>query len=191
MTTGTMVSVTLLLVLVAFSGTLSSTEDRFYLSLGSISNSGGSGGSEGSGMTLAPAPDDNSTNNDTSDKCIFGPEIKVSCTCGAPLEEAQRAYREKLKETCDRFDEIVNRDSPFSFCTSTLRSDGWGYEIRKVSVSQGSIPVENFTDSSLNETVTEMEDRLRVFRRVLDRTISGVLAESVNSKCFCFVRVCS
>ena len=40
---------------------------------------------------------------------------------------------------------------------------------------------------SLRERVEEIEGQLRLFRTILDRTITGVLVRSNTSKCLCLV----
>lgn len=108
----------------------------------------------------------------------------VSCSCEEPLMNARRDYQKLLNSACASFNEIED-PSDFSFCTNTLRRAG--YEISKEFIDS---PMYGLDEASLNMTLREMEKQLRIFRVVLDRTLSGILAESDSSKCFCFVSDC-
>lgn len=152
-----------LAVLVLFSVSWTSGENLFYLSLVPVSNFA-----------------------DVNATCSG----EVRCACQESLMESRRQYQEELNATCAWFDEVED-PSEFSFCTNTLRRAG--YEVWKENVSQEFIESHNmsrvdaFDDSMLKRRLKEMDRQLRIFRMVLDRTISGILIETELAKCFCFV----
>lgn len=157
---------------------LSSGEDYFYLALRS----------NDTGLDM----DECERRWDTTgtSECSVLSEKKIECSCGDPLLESISRYQAEIgNSTCSSFKELDDPSSKFSFCTHALRALGCGYEIypvmlnRSVNISG----VDIFTESSLKDKIEEIEDRLRVFKRVLDRTIIGVLIEAQFSKCACFV----
>lgn len=156
---------------ILFSASSSSGERFFYLSLVPSTNLTEEGG-EFEGELGSDSPVDSRT-------CSG-----VSCTCEEPLMNARRGYEERLNSACAWFDEIEDA-SDFSFCTNTLLRAG--YEISKEFIDA---PTFGLDEASLNRTLRELENQLRIFRVVLDRTLSGILAESDSSKCFCFVSDC-
>lgn len=187
-----------LLSLVCSSGVLSSTEDCFYLTLTLVENEdtggSGSGGSDDLGLGnlfgSGVAPAASNTSDSTSTQCEFkSSEVPVSCSCGEDLEKSRRDHEQELNATCELFDELKNPASNFSFCENSLRtliSSSLGYRIEKLYVNCSN-DTGVFNSSSLQEKLSKMEQQLGLFRRVLDRTIAGLLVKSDRDKCFCFV----
>ena len=172
-----------LLALVSSSGTQSSSEDYFYLTLVSAPEEGGSG----SGAEVLLGSGLGSSNTSTS-QCVFkSEEVPVRCSCGYRLEEATSDHRDFINSTCVLFDELQNPDSPFSFCENSLLTLGNGYQIEKRPVLSLFPELEVFTEASLRERVEQLERQLLVFRQVLDRTITGALIGTDSDKCFCLV----
>lgn len=163
-----------LVTLTSFSASVE--EDQFYLAL--VRSARGSGSGSGGGME---GPAENRT-------CTAITDTDVRCSCGDPLRYTRDRYEEKLNSTCLWFEEVEEPEegSPFSFCENTLR--GGGYEVTMENSSLGSLEADTlFNKTSLRKRVVEMERRLRIFKTVLDRTITGILVDKKHSKCFCFV----
>lgn len=172
----------LLLASLSYGVPLSSGEDYFYLALRS----------NDTGLDM----DECERRWDTTgtSECSVRSEKKIECSCGDPLLESISRYQDEIKNsTCSSFKELDDPSSNFSFCTHALRALGCGYEIYPVmlnttdrSVNTSGV-VDVFNESSLRDKIEEIEERLRDFKRVLDRTIIGVLIEAQFSKCACFV----
>ena len=175
----------LLLALACSGGTPSSAQDQFYLTLRRVE---GEDDAElwGSGSTT------NTNESQSDDTCEFrSRSVPVSCSCGSTLIKSNQKYEDSLNATCDSYAQLENCSSLINFCNSSLASlvaPGQGYSIHKVPVpADSSTSGMFFTKDSLEERMCEMEGELRVFRRVLDRTLAGVLIETEPTKCFCFV----
>lgn len=120
----------------------------------------------------------------------------VQCSCGDPLRRARDEYEREISSTCCNYDIVEDNSSIFSFCADSLQwlsighsSIGQGYKIIMVDTVVDDDDLLVFNESTLEERIKEVESYLRVFKNVLDRTTSGVLAESDYTKCFCFVSV--
>lgn len=173
----------LLLASLTLSYALSSGEEFFYLAL--RSNDTG----------LDTDECERRWDTTSTSECSVRSEKTIECSCGDPLLESISRYQAEIKNsTCSSFKELDDPSSKFSFCAHALRGLGCGYEIYPVmlnttdrSVNISGVGVDVFTESSLKKKIEEIEDHLRVFKRVLDRTIIGVLIEAQFSKCACFV----
>ena len=161
--------VKLLLLVITYSS-ISRAESNFYLSLTPYEDLDWEGGS---GV-------------DTSNSTC----TSVQCSCGGPLRQAKDEYEQEISSTCSSYDIVEDNSSIFSFCADSLHwsNKRQGYKIIMVDTDvDGDMLV--FNESSLEEKMKEIEGFLRIFKNVLDRTTSGVLAQSDNTKCFCFVSV--
>ena len=152
----------------------------FYLKLVPSINYTGSDFGKGESWEEVVGTSQQRDGNCTDDK-------SVSCSCGRLLSEDQGVVEDRLKATCAQYENIEDQ-SDFSFCTESLERAG--FEITKESVDVAIPMVYTFNESMLNALLRDMEDQLRIFKMVLDRTVSGILAESNTAKCFCFVSVC-
>lgn len=172
------------LLLLVLSGTLSSAQDHFYLTLRYVERESLA---RDLGVWSSGTSESNNDTTSATTQCEFrSREVPVSCSCGSGLENSIRDYQETREATCDESDEYPA--SPFGFCANSLRSLGCGYEIHNERIAP-SANLEVFNDSTLSERIGQMENQLRLFRKVLDRTIVGLLVETDRDKCFCLVSV--
>ncbi len=153
------------------------SSSRFYLTLDEVGTSTTSA-SIGSGSLT-----------DQNNSTCAPNSREVSCSCGEDLWTSIQLSNQALNATCERFSIVENSSSPFSFCEDTLLNLGPGYVIRMENASE--VPeteeVESFDSSSLEQLVGDIEQNLRGYKKVLDRTVVHVLILTRESKCFCFV----
>ena len=125
-----------------------------------------------------------------TEQCRVGTR-ELNCLCGGDLKSSYVRYRNELMKTCTTYD-VVRDDSPFSFCEEAFLALGYRIQTRSVwSVEDSSLNMTNgstFSSSSnLTERIRSLEASLENFKRVLDRTIIGVLIEREEDRCSCFV----
>ena len=175
-----------LTVLMLFTCTVAPEEDKFYILLSRLEEDSISGSGDS---------DRNSTDDD--DTCAVGnsatlgtlAQKNLKCLCGNTLINSWEDYEKKLEASCD-FYSMTNESHPLSFCNTTLHNMGFNITLKNLTgetSSDNSSDIHAFNNSKLMDKKIELESYLRAFKRVLDRTIVGVLIRSNLSRCTCFV----
>ncbi len=129
------------------------------------------------------------TETTSNESCTVGTR-KLSCLCGDELIKSHRIYREQLNNTCSGYYDGVRSDSPFSFCDEVFQSLGYEIKMENASLAVGGVEVSLLNQSQLAVKVRSVEANLDMYKRILDRTLVGVLIETEEHRCSCFVSIC-